>query len=63
MSEANPTKPACIHCEKDGDSAILVALYYKGHDLWICSEHVPILIHKPHELASKLPSMENIKPG
>jgi hypothetical protein len=55
--------PTCIHCEKDQSLVPLVVIKYKGGDFWICTEHFPILIHRPHDLTGKLPDAENIKPG
>lgn len=53
----------CLVCEKDSDFVPLVKFVFKGEDYAICSEHLPILIHKPHELAEKLPQAEDIPSG
>jgi len=45
----------CIYCERTGDEVPLVVLTYQGKNYWICAEHLPILIHKPAQLAEKLP--------
>jgi hypothetical protein len=45
----------CLHCERDSSQVPLLALRYRGQDLWICPQHLPILIHKPQQLADKLP--------
>ena len=53
--------PQCLYCEQSDREVPLVALRYQGHDLWICSQHMPILIHKPHELTDKLPGAETLQ--
>jgi hypothetical protein len=35
---------------------------YQDSDLWICAQHLPILIHKPQELADKLPNLDLAMP-
>ncbi len=47
-------QPACLYCGKKDDEAPLVNLTYQGKPLWICSSHLPILIHEPEKLADKL---------
>jgi hypothetical protein len=50
----------CIYCEKTADEVPLIQLVYKDKNAWICAQHLPILIHKPAQLASKLPGLENL---
>jgi hypothetical protein len=38
----------------------LVALRHRGAEAWICPQHLPILIHKPWEVADKLPGALNL---
>lgn len=56
------TIPNCIYCERTTDEVPLLTLQYAGQDLWICPQHLPILIHKPAQLAGKLPGAENLSP-
>lgn len=49
--------PYCLYCERDSNEVPLVNLQYRGEELWICPEHLPILIHKPGQLADKLPGL------
>jgi len=53
-------KETCIYCERSSDEVPLIALRAQGQDAWICPQHLPILIHKPHLLAGKLPGAENL---
>ena len=59
MTDSNET-PRCIQCEKTSNEAPLVRLQYKGKDLWICTQHLPLVIHSPEDLAGKLPGIEKI---
>jgi hypothetical protein len=56
-------KRSCVQCGRDESQVPLVVLHYKEEKFWICTEHFPILIHKPQELAGVLPGAENIQPG
>jgi hypothetical protein len=40
----------------------LINFSYQGKELWICPQHLPILIHEPQKLAGKLPGAENLSP-
>ncbi|RME08415.1 MAG: hypothetical protein D6803_01310 [Anaerolineae bacterium] len=50
----------CVYCQRSDEEVPLVALRVRGEQAWICPEHLPILIHKPHLLAGKLPGAENV---
>jgi hypothetical protein len=52
----------CLACEQNSDETPLIAVRYRGEALWICPQHLPILIHKPEQLAHKLPGMQNAAP-
>ncbi len=47
-------QPKCLYCGRKDSELPLVNLTYQGRPLWVCSEHLPILIHKPQELAAQL---------
>ncbi len=51
-------QPVCLYCEQDADQVPLIRLSYQGAAYWICPQHLPVLIHKPAQLASKLPGAE-----
>jgi hypothetical protein len=59
----NPLIPACIVCELDEDQVPLIKIQYLGNTYWICPQHLPILIHRPAELAHKLPGLEKLGPA
>lgn len=47
-------QPKCIYCGATDQSAPLVNLTYKGTPLYICAEHLPVLIHHPEQLVTQL---------
>jgi hypothetical protein len=59
----NDVLPQCLYCERDSDQVPLLALKYRGEELWICPQHLPILIHKPAQLAGKVLGAESFGPS
>ena len=56
-------QPSCIYCEKSDQRVPLLPFQYQGEQHWICPQHLPILIHKPSQLANKLPRLEFMGPA
>jgi hypothetical protein len=52
---------ACLACQRGDDQTPLVHLQYRGSDIWICPQHLPVLIHDPQRLVGTLPGAENLK--
>jgi hypothetical protein len=52
----------CLYCERDSDQVPLLPLVFQGQELWICPQHLPILIHSPAKLVDKLPSLAQLSP-
>lgn len=52
----------CLVCNRSSDEIPLLALRYNQEWAWICPEHLPILIHKPAQLADRLPGAINLHP-
>lgn len=50
-------KNTCIVCNSTDQDVPLIRFKFKGKKYNICSQHVPILIHKAHELESLLPGI------
>jgi len=50
--------PKCVQCERTSEEVPLMVIKYKDEKSWICPQHLPILIHKPHQLIGKLPGAE-----
>jgi hypothetical protein len=50
--------PACLNCEADQSDKPLLNMKYQDKEIYICPQCLPILIHKPANLAEKLPGSE-----
>lgn len=55
-------KPVCLVCERNSDEVPLIALRYREGEVWICPQHLPILIHKPGQLADIFPGLRPADP-
>ena len=55
-----PATTACLVCKQTSSQAPLIAFRFKESSHWICSQHLPILIHHPERLADILPGAENL---
>jgi hypothetical protein len=53
----------CVVCECGSDTIPLILFEYRGEQLRICSQHLPILIHKPEQLVGYLAGAENLRPA
>jgi len=55
--------PYCLQCERTDDEIPLIRMRYRSEEIWICPQHLPVLIHKPAQLADKLPGAANLSPA
>lgn len=62
MVEKNAERE-CAVCKKSDDAVPLVSLVYRGASVFICPQHMPVLIHDPARLVGTLPGAENLEPG
>ena len=53
----------CLVCDQDSNATPLITLEYQGEQLWICPQHLPVLIHDPTQLAGKLAGAEKMRPA
>ena len=53
----------CLVCKKTDEETPLISAVYRGAPLWICPQHMPVLIHSPEKLVGTLPGAENLTPG
>ncbi len=60
MPATDSTEPRCLVCQQNSGSVPLLALAYRGASVWICPQHLPILIHNPQQLADILPGAETL---
>jgi len=52
----------CLVCERTKEEIPLVSMVYREIELFICPEHLPVLIHHPDQLVGKLPGAEKLQP-
>ena len=45
----------CLNCGSSEMDRPLITLKFQGKELYICPQCLPTLIHKPYQLAEKLP--------
>jgi len=50
------TQSVCLNCNISEQERPLITLKFQGTELYICPQCLPILIHKPYQLAEKLPN-------
>ncbi len=50
----------CLVCERSIEDIPLVPIEYRAIRVYICPEHLPVLIHHPEQLVGKLPGAENL---
>ncbi len=56
-------KKECLFCHRDATQTPLLTLEYQQGQVWICPQHLPILIHDPAQLIGHLPGAENLSPA
>ena len=56
------TTPTCLNCGRTDQQIPLLHLTFKGEPKHICAQCFPIMIHKIHQLADKLPGVEIASP-
>lgn len=61
MPTETPNTPRCLVCQRDDATVPLLTLTYQGAPLWICPQHLPILIHHPAQLIGIVPGAENLE--
>ena len=60
MTKNHLLSPHCVQCERTSAEVPLLRLEFKNDVSYICPQHLPVLIHKPHHLVGKLPGAENL---
>ncbi len=48
----------CLACDMTSDQVPLITLRFQGKEIFICSQHLPLLIHHPEQLVEFLPGMK-----
>jgi hypothetical protein len=52
----------CFYCKISEKEIPLIRLAYRDEILFICPQHLPMLIHKPEQLAEILSGSEGTNP-
>ena len=60
LAETNPAR--CVSCDRTVDEVPLLSLTHRHGAAYICPQCLPILIHEPQQLLSKLPGTEALQP-
>jgi len=50
------SKAICLNCNISEQDRPLITLKFQEKEVYICPQCLPILIHKPYQLAEKLPN-------
>ena len=53
----------CVACDRSQEQVPLITITYQNKTLYICPQHLPVLIHNPQMLTGKLPGAENMSPA
>ena len=56
-------RPTCLNCGRTDQQVPLLHLTYTGEPKYICPQCMPVLIHKPQQLADKIPGIEVVSPA
>ena len=46
----------CLNCGASEADRPLITLKFQGKEQYICPQCLPVLIHKPYQMADKLPN-------
>ena len=49
----------CLNCGSSEQERPLITIKFQGKELFICPQCLPILIHKPYQLADRLPGIKS----
>lgn len=58
-----PDEKTCLNCGRNAQQIPLLTLDYQDKTYFLCPQCLPVIIHKPHKLAGKLPGAENFEAG
>ncbi len=59
----SPNPQQCLACQRGTDVTPLIPLEYRDSTVWICPQHLPVLIHDPAQLIGILPGAEGLSPA
>lgn len=50
----NNLEQTCFNCQRSEMEIPVIGWQYQGQKVWVCSECMPLLIHKWHQVAEKM---------
>ncbi len=53
----------CLNFEKTDQEAPILEVRFKEKDVRICTSCLPVLIHRPQQLAGRLAGIERVEPA
>jgi hypothetical protein len=53
--------PKCLFCDSTSQDIPLIKMLYQGKEHYICPQHMPVIIHKPHQLQDILPGVKSVE--
>lgn len=59
----NTQEETCLVCKRTEEETPLIIMKYKGKELRICPQHIPVLIHDPQTLVGTLDDAEKLTAG
>jgi hypothetical protein len=59
MSDAADKR--CVFCERTSTEVPVLSVDFRGSTFGICSQHLPVLIHDPAQLAGRLAGAESLE--
>lgn len=54
-------KKTCIVCKKSSMEMPVTKFYHKNSSFYICSQHIPVLIHNPQELVGLIDDADTLQ--
>ena len=54
------SEKTCLNCGRNSNEIPLLTLEFRGEIYKLCPQCLPVMIHKPQNLAGKLPGAENL---
>ena len=55
-------KMQCVHCERTVEQVPLIPMHTRDGQAYICPQCMPVLIHRPQQLADKLSGAAALTP-
>ncbi len=53
----------CLNCGRTSNEIPMLTFEYRDEAFYLCPACLPVMIHKPQNLAGKLPDAEKFAPG